>query len=85
MPYLTAAVRDSRDKAPSEAEPVPGFVPAVIVPEPRSVATPQTASSFAKAGDDRIEIVLARGRRIIVGSGVNAAALSRILDVLERR
>ena len=67
------------------SETAPGFVPAVIVPEPRSAATPQTASSFAKAGDDRIEIVLARGRRIIVGSGVNAAAFSRILDVLERR
>jgi transposase len=63
---------------------MPGFVPAVIVPEPPS-ATPQTASRLAKPGDDRIEIVLARGRRIIVGAGVDAVALSRVLDVLERR
>jgi transposase len=69
----------------SEAEPVPGFVPAVIVPEPPTTATPKMASSSAKPGDDRIEIVLARGRRIIVGADVDAAALSRVLDVLERR
>jgi transposase len=62
----------------------PGFVPAVIVPEPPT-ATPQTASRLAKPGDDRIEIVLARSRRIIVGAGVDAVALSRVLDVLERR
>ena len=68
----------------SEAGLAPGFVPAVIVPEPPT-ATPQTASRLAKPGDDRIEIVLARGRRLIVGAGVDAAALSRVLDVLERR
>lgn len=66
----------------SEAEPVSGFVPAVIMPEPPAGAT---APCSAKPGDDRIEIVLARGRRIIVGAGVDAAALSRVLDVLERR
>jgi transposase len=64
--------------------PVPGFVPALIVPEPPT-ATPQTTSRSAKPGDDRIEIVLARGRRIIVGAGVDAVTLSRVLDVLERR
>ena len=47
----------------SEAGPVPGFVPALIVPEPPP----------AKPGDDRIEIVLARGRRVIIGAGVDAA------------
>ena len=67
------------------AGPVPDFVPAVIVPEPRTGATPKTASRSAKPGDDRIEIVLARGRRMIVGAGVDAAALARVLDVLERR
>ena len=68
----------------SEAGPVPGFVPAVIMPEPPTVS-PKTVSSCAKPGDDRIEIVLARGRRMIVGAGVDAAALARVLDVLERR
>ena len=69
----------------SEAGPAPGFVPAVIAPEPPTAAAPQTWSRSARPGDDRIEIVLTRGRRIIVGSGVDAAALSPILDVLERR
>jgi len=64
--------------------PVPGFVPAMIVPDPPT-ATPKTTSRSAKPGDDRIEIVLARGRRIIIGTGVDAVALSRVLDVLERR
>src|SRR5215210_195083 len=67
------------------SEAAPGFVPAVIAPEPPTAATPQTSSHCAQPGDDRIEILLSRGRRIIVGSGVDAAALSRILDVLERR
>jgi transposase len=71
--------------AEHQAGPAPGFVPAVIVPEPPTAATPKTASRLAKPGDDQIEIVLARGRRIVVGSGVDAAALSRVLDVLERR
>ena len=67
------------------SEAASGFVPAVIVPVPPTAATPKGASSFAKPGDDRIEIVLVRGRRIIVGTGVDAAALARVLDVLERR
>jgi len=29
--------------------------------------------------------VLGRGRRVIVGAGFDAAALARVLDVLERR
>jgi hypothetical protein len=39
----------------------------------------------AKSGDDRIEIVLGRVRRLIVGAGFDAAALARVFDVLERR
>jgi hypothetical protein len=33
----------------------------------------------------RIEIVLASGRRIEVDAGVDAAALDRVITVLERR
>jgi transposase len=50
------------------------FVPAVVVPE-RAGASPSS----------RMEIVVSNGRRIIVDAGVDAAALSRVLDVLERR
>ncbi len=67
----------------SEAGPTTGFVPAVIVPEPATASLPKTASSTA--GDGRMEIMLPRGRRIIVDAGVDPAALSRVLDVLEQR
>jgi len=48
------------------------------------VVTPKVGRR-AKPGDDRIEIVLGRVRRLIVGAGFDAAALARVLDVLERR
>src|SRR5215203_6597968 len=50
------------------SEAAPGFVPAVIAPEPPTAATPQTLSRCARPGDDRIEIMLSHGRRIIIGS-----------------
>jgi hypothetical protein len=59
-------------------------VPAVIAREPAPVVTPKVGRR-AKFGDDRIEIVLGRVRRLIVGAGFDAAALARVLDVLERR
>ncbi|MCC2650826.1 MAG: transposase family protein [Microvirga sp.] len=71
--------------AERSVEPTARFVPAMIGPEPPSTATAKMASSCANPGEDRIEIVLARGRRVIVGAGVDAAALARVLDVLERR
>ena len=49
-----------------------GLVPAVVMPE-RAPAS------------SRMEIVAANGRRIIVDAGVDAVALGRVLDVLERR
>jgi transposase len=53
-----------------------GFVPAVVVPDPRpSVAT--------RSG--RIEIVLANRRRVIVDSSVDLAVLSLLIEALERR
>jgi hypothetical protein len=36
-------------------------------------------------GCGRMEIVLLSGRRIVVDAGVDAAALDRVVDVLERR
>jgi transposase len=55
----------------------PGFVPAMIIPEtrPRAGASPT----------GRMEIVVAKGRRIIVDAGVDAAALARVVEVLDRR
>jgi transposase len=55
----------------------PGFVPAIVVPEVRS------RSGTASTG--RMEIVIAKGRRIIVDAGVDTAALARVIEVIERR
>ena len=55
------------------------FVPAVVVPEPAAGAQPVSSSST------RMEIVVSAGLRIIVDAGVDATALARVLDVLERR
>jgi transposase len=55
-----------------------GFVPAMVVPE-----TAPTVSATPTRG--RMVIVIANGRRVIVDSGVDAAALARVLEVLERR
>jgi transposase len=49
-----------------------GLVPAVVMPE-------------QAPGSSRMEIVATNGRRLIVDAGVDAAALGRVLDVLERR
>ena len=55
-----------------------GFVPAVVVPE-----TAPTVPAVPARG--RMVIVVANGRRVIVDAGVDAAALARVLAVLERR
>lgn len=66
-----------------EAAVTPSFVPAIVEPEP--AAPPRSRSRSSGASSGRIEIMLSRGRRVIVDDEVDAAALSRILDVLERR
>jgi transposase len=55
----------------------PGFVPAIVVAE----AQPGNA----RGAIGRMEIVVAKGRRIIVDAGVDAAALARVIEVLDRR
>jgi transposase len=55
----------------------PGFVPAIV--------TPDTRPSITASPAGRMEIVIGKGRRIIVDAGVDAAALARVIDVLERR
>ncbi len=58
-------------------DPAPGFVPAMIIPETR----PDVGASST----GRMEIVIAKGHRIIVDSDVDAAALARVIAVLDRR
>jgi len=55
-----------------------GFVPAMVVPE-----TAPTVPAVPARG--RMVIVIANGRRVIVDAEVDAAALARVLEVLERR
>lgn len=61
------------------------FAP-VVVSDPTGMS-PQlpAAPDSQRVPGGRIEIVLGRGWRIVVGSDVDAAALRRVLDVLERR
>jgi transposase len=65
-------------------EPHPVFLPVQVTTEP-SAAKPSPASRRRRKPTGVIEIDLGSGRRLIVGADVDAAALARVLDVLERR
>jgi transposase len=65
-------------------EPVAGFMPAVVVPETAKAPATMPVSS-PKPGAGRMEIVLGRGRSVVVDASVDPDALGRVLDVLERR
>ncbi|HEY0283132.1 MAG TPA: hypothetical protein VGC27_10975 [Rhizomicrobium sp.] len=54
----------------------------LALPAP-SLADPATSCSCGPG--DKIEIVLEGGRRIVVGKDVDATALRRIIEVLERK
>lgn len=54
------------------------LLPVTVVPD-------RSAGSAAGGESGLIEIELARGYRVRIGSGVKAAALRLVLDVLERR
>jgi transposase len=55
------------------------FAPVVGAPEPAMLPPPETASA-----PGRMEIVLGNGCRIIVDDSVRAAALARVIKVLDR-
>lgn len=62
---------------------VAGFVPGLLVPE--AGRAPATSVPACRPSAGRMEIVLGRGRSIVVDAGVDAEALGRVLAVLERR
>ncbi len=55
-----------------------GFAPVIVA----AGAEPVVA---ATAVNGRMVIIVGKGRRVIVNAGVDAAALARVLQVLERR
>ena len=55
------------------------FVPAAITADAAASISPASAAA------GRMEIVLARGDRVIVGGDVDAVALARVVKVLSRR
>lgn len=64
-------------------QPKPAFVPAVVV---SAAASPNVLlSPAATPASGRMVIELGNDRRIIVDAGVDAAALARVLGILERR
>jgi transposase len=60
----------------SSGQPV-SFVPATIATE--------ASGAPCSGGRDRIEIVLASGARVIVGTDVDESALARVIKVLSRQ
>jgi transposase len=87
--------RLARDGHLVEADEATTFAPAIISREPSTGSPPSfperleaaensPSSRGPLAAPGRMEIVLTGGRRVIVDTGVNAAALARVLAVLER-
>lgn len=62
----------------------PAFVPAVMVSEPDATLE-RGSRTPASPAPGRMVIVLGSGQRVVVDAGVDAGALSRVLDLLERR
>ena len=70
------------------AEGFNGFVPACVVGDGTTSASMSASASCKNpqtSGRGKIVIVLAGGGRIIVGPDVDAAALRRVVEVLERQ
>lgn len=65
----------------SSDQPQPAFAPAMVIPDQPSA--PPIASAGPASG--RMEIVSGKAYRVIVDAGVDMTALSRVLDLLERR
>ena len=65
-------------------DPEPVFLPVQVTTEPAS-AKPPPATKRRRKMTGSIEIDLGSGRRLTVGADVDAVALARVLDVLERR
>jgi transposase len=77
---LTTWRRLYREGRLGQAEAV-SFAPVLVAATPLAAAA---ALGSPEPRVDRIEIVLMNGRRLLVGAGVDVAALARVVSVLER-
>ena len=69
-----------------ELAPAPAFVPVVVVSEQPLPAKPVPRRRASRqAAQGRMVIEVGRGRRVVVDGAVDAEALARVLDVLDRR
>ena len=69
------------EHAPAPALSTPGLVPVTITPGPDD----EGASPPAPTTSETIEIEVAGGYRVRVGSGFDGRTLKRVLDVLRKR
>ena len=74
--------RRTRVRLP-QAEPI--FLPVQVAETPASAPAPVPVKRRRRKAASTIEIDLGSGRSLKVGADVDAAALARVLDVLERR
>jgi transposase len=74
--------RQARVRRPT---PEPVFLPVRVTAEPRPASPSARSSKRQRKAAGTIAIDLGSGRRLTVGADVDAAALARVLDVLERR
>ena len=79
-------VREGRLVGDAGLDPAPAFAAVTLAPEagPAALAPPAMPDRAPPPDPERIEIVLTNGRRLLVGAGIDAGSLARLVAVLER-
>ncbi|MEM1344928.1 MAG: transposase [Pseudomonadota bacterium] len=79
-------VREGRLLSMAAAEPAPAFTPVTVADDGPEPLPPPAASALPErdGGQERAEIVLMGGRRLIVSVAIDDAALARLVAALER-
>ena len=79
-------VREGRLVGDETVDGAPAFAAVTLAPdvETAAPAAPATPDRLPVRDAERIEIVLTNGRRLLVGTGIDAGSLARLVAVLER-